>query len=325
MSSWRLPAAPAFESFKENPMTRYFGGAAVALALVAGTADAQTVMERQITSEPVETIIERGPAGTVITRRPLDTSVPGAATRLPSDTFVSEPIDTRIESRETTGVSAARIEPPAAAATVQRATVRRRPADATPRPARTASRQAVRKTTTQRGPIAQRTRMRATPVRAAPVAATPAPMLTAAQRSRIYQTVIRERVVPRTFITERVVTPGPIPIITPPVVRERVIEQVITDPASDPFVTERIVTAPPRETFGAAPFVPFATEGAVTTQAAIDLTVGSRVPATVPIYALPETLARQVPAARPYRYVIVDDRVLLVDPLTNVVVAELDQ
>jgi hypothetical protein len=301
-------------------MTRCFGGAAFALALVAGSANAQTVMERQITTEPVETIIERGPTGTVITRRPLDTSAPGAATRLPSETFVSEPIETRIESRETTGVSAARIEPPAAAAPTQRVTVRRSVANTTPRPARTTSRQVERKTTAQRAPTGQRAQTaRRAPVRAAPVATTSEPLLTAAQRSRIYQTVVRERVVPRTYITERVVTPGPIPFITPPVVRERVMEQVITDPESDPLTTERVVTAPRlRETYGAAPIV-------TATEAAIDLTVGSRVPATVPIHALPETLARQIPAAQPYRYVIVDDRVLLVDPVTNIIVAELDR
>jgi hypothetical protein len=307
--------------FKENAMTRYFGCAAVALALVAGTANAQTVIERQITAEPVETIIERGPTGTVITRRPLDARVPGAATRLPADTFVTEPAEPQVELRETTGVSAASVGPPEAAASARRVTVRRTAAEATPRPARAASKPAVRKTTAQRAPIAQRTA-----VRTAPVATPSVPLLTAAQRSRIYQTVIRERVVPRTFITERVVTPGPIPIITPPVVRERVVEQVVADPEADPFTTERVVTAPPlRETFGAAPIVPVPAERVVTTQAAIDLTIGSRVPATVPIYALPETLARQIPAARPYRYVMVDDRVLLVDPVTNIIVAELDQ
>jgi hypothetical protein len=298
-------------------MTRYFGSAAVALVLVAGPASAQTLIERQITTEPVETIIERGPTGTVITRRPLDTGVPGAATRLPSEMFVAEPAEPPVALRETTGVSAGAVEPSAA----PRVTPRRTSTAATPRPARTASKPVARKTTAQRASIAQRT-----PVRPAPVATISAPLLTAAQRSRIYQLVVRERVVPRTFITERVVTPGPIPIITPPVVRERVVEQVVVDPEADPLATERVVTAPRvRETFGAAPIVPVPAARVATTQAAVDLAVGSRVPATVPIYALPETVVRQVPAARPYRYVVIDDRVLLVDPVSNVVVADLDQ
>ena len=63
----------------------------------------------------------------------------------------------------------------------------------------------------------------------------------------------------------------------------------------------------------------------MTTEAEAELTIGSRIPATVPIYAVPETLARQIPAVQPYRDAIVDDRVLLVDPVTNVIVAELDR
>ena len=154
-------------------------------------------------------------------------------------------------------------------------------------------------------------------MRAAPVARPVADVrsLTAAQRSRIYQIVVRERVVPRTVITERTVVPSPIPLIGAPVAREQI-------------VTERLVTVPPvRETFGAAPFVtaPAGVERVVTTEAEAELTVGSRIPATVPIYAVPETLARQIPAVQPYRYAIVDDRVLLVDPVTNVIVAELDR
>ena len=52
-------------------MSTHYRYAAVALALVAGagTANAQTVITREITTAPVETTIERGPTGTVITRR----------------------------------------------------------------------------------------------------------------------------------------------------------------------------------------------------------------------------------------------------------------
>src|SRR5262245_24813601 len=100
-------------------MTRYFGGAAVAFALVSGigTTAAQTVTTREITTEPVETIIERGPSGTVITRRPLEAAVPGSPLRRRSDTFVTPPVETVVAPiEETTGVSPTRIEPPATAA-----------------------------------------------------------------------------------------------------------------------------------------------------------------------------------------------------------------
>ena len=61
--------------------------AAVALALAAGAgaANAQTVITREITNEPVETIIERGPTGTVITRRPLDAASPRTSVTLPAE------------------------------------------------------------------------------------------------------------------------------------------------------------------------------------------------------------------------------------------------
>ncbi|HEX5846167.1 MAG TPA: hypothetical protein VFY53_07790, partial [Rhodoplanes sp.] len=55
------------------PATRLF---VFGLALMSGVAaaQAQTVITRQISEEPVETTITQGPYGTVITRRPLDTS-----------------------------------------------------------------------------------------------------------------------------------------------------------------------------------------------------------------------------------------------------------
>ena len=103
-------------------MTRYFGCTAVAFALVVGTGAvrAQTVITREITTEPVETIIERGPTGTVITRRPLEASVPGSPARLQADTFVSEPVETIVERHETTGVSATSAVPAAAPAPILR-------------------------------------------------------------------------------------------------------------------------------------------------------------------------------------------------------------
>jgi hypothetical protein len=53
----------------------------------------------------------------------------------------------------------------------------------------------------------------------------------------------------------------------------------------------------------------------------IPLVVGARIPASVPLAALPEWLAARVPAARPYSYAVLDNRVLLVDPSTGIIVA----
>ena len=53
----------------------------------------------------------------------------------------------------------------------------------------------------------------------------------------------------------------------------------------------------------------------------IPLVVGARVPASVALQALPERLAARIPAAWPYGYAVIDNRVLLVDPSTGTIVA----
>ena len=53
--------------------------------------------------------------------------------------------------------------------------------------------------------------------------------------------------------------------------------------------------------------------------------VGTRVPNTVELYPVPESLAVEVPAVRPYRYMVVNGRVVLVDPATSQVVADISE
>lgn len=290
-------------------MRTHFHHAAVALALVAGAgaANAQTVITREITDEPVETIIERGPGGTVITRRPLEPTVrrlpvtlPPAP--LPAGTATTE-IETIAQSRETVGsatavrspvdtVATRRVAAPPGRMVSQKQISTRRKA------------QSVRTTTV---PRAVRTTTGATVARSVQA---PVPVLTAAQRSTIYRTIVEERAVPRTMITERNVPP----FLATPVVRERVI--------TPPVVRERIA---PRviETVGAAPAV--TTGRIVRAPASVELAVGAHLPATVPLYALPDTLGLQFPAVRDYRYTVVDDRVFLVDPASSLIVEELEQ
>jgi Protein of unknown function (DUF1236) len=57
--------------------------------------------------------------------------------------------------------------------------------------------------------------------------------------------------------------------------------------------------------------------------AAKDVRIGARVPETTQLHAVPEAIAVEVPAIRPYSYMMVDNRVLLVDPATSTVVAEI--
>lgn len=58
-------------------------------------------------------------------------------------------------------------------------------------------------------------------------------------------------------------------------------------------------------------------------QATVEYRVGMRVPETVQLYAVPQPAAVEVPAIGAYKYMVVNNRVVLVDPATSEVVAEL--
>ncbi|AXK83274.1 DUF1236 domain-containing protein [Pseudolabrys taiwanensis] len=55
----------------------------------------------------------------------------------------------------------------------------------------------------------------------------------------------------------------------------------------------------------------------------VEYSVGTRVPANVELYSVPESVAVEVPAIRRYKYMTVNNRVVLVDPTTSEVVEEL--
>jgi hypothetical protein len=55
----------------------------------------------------------------------------------------------------------------------------------------------------------------------------------------------------------------------------------------------------------------------------VEYRVGTRVPETVQLYSVPQGVAVEVPAIRSYKYMVVNDRVVLVDPATSEVVEEL--
>jgi hypothetical protein len=54
----------------------------------------------------------------------------------------------------------------------------------------------------------------------------------------------------------------------------------------------------------------------------IEYRVGTRVPGNAQLYAVPQEAAVEFPAIRTYKYMMVNDRVVLVDPATSEVVAE---
>lgn len=61
----------------------------------------------------------------------------------------------------------------------------------------------------------------------------------------------------------------------------------------------------------------------VAAPAGVELRVGTRVPANTQLYAVPESVAVQVPTVKQYRYMVVNNRVVLVDPETSMVVSEI--
>ncbi|MBX6329184.1 MAG: DUF1236 domain-containing protein [Pseudolabrys sp.] len=67
------------------------------------------------------------------------------------------------------------------------------------------------------------------------------------------------------------------------------------------IVRERVAPAPPTVTYE----------------------VGARLPDTVELYDIPQAVAVEVPAIRSYKYIYVNGRVVLVDPATSEVVAEI--
>ena len=83
-----------------------------------------------------------------------------------------------------------------------------------------------------------------------------------------------------------------------PIVKER----IVTETVPAPVARERVVTQP------AAPAYAYA--------------VGSRVTDAYALAPLPQSVVATVPAVRSYRYMVINNRLLLVDPANGIVVAE---
>jgi hypothetical protein len=63
-------------------------------------------------------------------------------------------------------------------------------------------------------------------------------------------------------------------------------------------------------------------ERVVPAEPTVEYRVGARVPDTVRLYSVPREVAVEVPAIRSYKYMVVNNRVVLVDPATSQVVEE---
>jgi hypothetical protein len=141
---------------------------------------------------------------------------------------------------------------------------------------------------------------------AVPHAHAPAPLaLTRTQRHIVYRTIVLRDVLPPPV--------GPVgPVVTAPA--------LVPAPVAAPAPAFDADNAP-----GTAYINTYSTPtypGATYADSYAPAYVGTQVPGTVRLVPLPSTLAGEVPVLQPYRYAVLNDRVLLVDPATNIVVAD---
>ena len=180
--------------------------AALGLALASAGANAQSVISRSVTVEPVETTVTQTPNGTVVTRRPLEGQL---APPLAQPPIVQ------------TGPAIVESDPRSIDSVTTREVVERAAVTEAMRPARrTATRQTASRTTAHRD-AQRRTRTRDTPqaVRRTTTATRAVPRLALSPRERhiVYQTIIERQVVPGRQV---VVTPPPVMAQTPLVQRQ---------------------------------------------------------------------------------------------------------
>jgi hypothetical protein len=96
----------------------------------------------------------------------------------------------------------------------------------------------------------------------------------------------------------------------------------------EPVETRTVVTTAPLELTPVQRRTVYRTivrERVAPAQPTVEYRVGTRVPENVRLYSVPQEVAVEVPAIRPYKYMVVNDRVVLIDPATSEVVAELDE
>ena len=164
---------------------------------------------------------------------------------------------------------------------------------------------------------------------ARPIIAQPVP-LTQAQRTTIYRTIIPQGRGRQPIVRERIVTES-----VAPLVRERVVSGALDAYAygDDTYAYEpapryydngsRYYDNAPRYTYDAAPrYQRRYVEADAYSANASAYFVGGRVPAVTRLAPLPPAAIAEVPAIRSYRYVTIGNRVLLVDPDTGIIVAE---
>lgn len=262
----------------------------VALALGATGAHAQNSISRQITTEPVETTVVQGPGGTVITRRPLAAPLAPLAApavrdvvRVGADAYMESVHAAPVTTRATRSITT-RTE------RVRRTT--RETVGAAVTPYHVTHTRSVTHTVRHVGV-------------ASPLALAPA------QRRVIYRTIVQQQVIPPVAAS---VVPVP-----PPGYR----------PYPAPAYSERTIVAAPATTGYGAVGYPLDDDDDMYAEAVppavvpVRYVVGARLPSNVVLAPMPAGAVVAVPAARAYGYAMIDNRVLLVDPVSYTVVADI--
>ncbi|MEA2977158.1 MAG: hypothetical protein QOF19_2678 [Alphaproteobacteria bacterium] len=104
------------------------------------------------------------------------------------------------------------------------------------------------------------------------------------------------------------------------ITREPVEETVIMREAA-PIVRERVELTPAQRT---TVYRTITKERTVApAPAGVAVRIGERIPASAQLYAIPESVAVEVPTVKSYKYMVVNNRVVLVDPATSTVVGEI--
>jgi len=166
--------------------------------------------------------------------------------------------------------------------------------------------------------------------------------LTPDQRTFVYRTLVQQPLQPAPVVTERIVpAPFPRPYVTTepyqrPYVTEPYQRPYVTEPYQRPYVTESyqrpyVTTEPVVTTAPRVITVPQSTGvGTViandrVTRTGPEIMIGTRLPASVPLYAMPASAAAAAPSLEAYNYALIGDRIYLVDPRDGIVVGMLYQ
>jgi Protein of unknown function (DUF1236) len=273
-------------------MRSSIGIVACGLVFLSGTAPsvAQTTVTRQITNEAVETTTTRGPNGTMVTRRVLDPAAP-----VPN-VWTAPPVE--YVPNYSAPVAAQEVDEP------ETVTVRRE------------RRSTVR---TDRGSTAVTTRTQTRRQVVRGQGGGERLVLSPTQRQIVYRTIIRREVYPSVVAQTEVVAP---PARTYP------LTTVYPFRNDNAYYDDRYAYRPYDEgyTNGGYGYDRYAARTVYPTATyPTNYVVGSRLPERVPLVAVPESVSVQVPATRTYSYATINGRVYLVDPATNVIVADVTQ